>query len=302
LDPDFARAYSKLAALQILAPHYLGTDLATSTRAAESNARRALVLQPDLAEPRAVIAFSFDLQKRYLAARAEYEKALAIEPDDLLTNFWFSTHLMETGYLGERVARLQRVLALDPLLPNALNHFGATLEWQGDLQGARQAMERAKTVGSANSDLTLGFVSLRQGRTVEAKAELARALDLFGANLPRGTGDIIASGVVEGGEGRLVALKRVRELAALPASRNEGVLAWALMLFGEHEHTFAMIVDRPLTTDMWNSVLWSPRGKAARTSPAFPEFARKVGFVDVWERYGPPDLCKKDASGDYRCE
>ena len=168
LDPNFARAYSKLAAMQILSPQYLGADLATSIKLAQANSRRSLALQPNFAEPRTVIAFSFDLQKRYLDARAEYEKALAIDPDDLLSNFWFSTHLMETGYLGERVARLQRVLALDPLLPNALNHFGASLEWRGNLEGARQAMESAKGGGSANSDLTLAFVSLRQGRNIEA--------------------------------------------------------------------------------------------------------------------------------------
>ena len=48
--------------------------------------------------------------------------------------------------------------------------------------------------------------------------------------------------------------------------------------------------------------LWSPRGQAACTSPAFPEFARKVGFAALWDQYGPPDLCQKDASGDYRCK
>jgi len=44
------------------------------------------------------------------------------------------------------------------------------------------------------------------------------------------------------------------------------------------------------------------RGQASRSSPAFPEFARKVGFAELWDQYCPPDLCKKNDQGDYVCE
>ncbi|MEO5629649.1 MAG: hypothetical protein ABIQ62_07780 [Thermomonas sp.] len=27
---------------------------------------------------------------------------------------------------------------------------------------------------------------------------------------------------------------------------------------------------------------------------------RNVGFAEVWDRYSPPDLCKKAPSADYR--
>jgi hypothetical protein len=55
-------------------------------------------------------------------------------------------------------------------------------------------------------------------------------------------------------------------------------------------------------SNVWHSSLWSPRGKSACTTPDFPEFARKVGYAELWDQYGPPDLCRKDANGDYRCE
>jgi hypothetical protein len=63
-----------------------------------------------------------------------------------------------------------------------------------------------------------------------------------------------------------------------------------------------MIAARPLNSDAWHTALWSPRGLGARTSPAFPEFAPKVGFAEVWDQYGAPDLCKKNDQGDYVCE
>jgi len=49
-------------------------------------------------------------------------------------------------------------------------------------------------------------------------------------------------------------------------------------------------------------MLWSPYGKSTRTHPGFAEFARKTGLVELWEKHGPPDLCREVAPGDYRCD
>jgi TolB-like protein/Flp pilus assembly protein TadD len=303
LDPDFARAWSKLGALHVLSPEYLGTDLDASTTAAESHARRALALQPRSAEPHAIIAYAaMNRHHGWVAARAAMEQALAIEPDDPTSNLWYAVHLSVTGYQRARTERLEHLLAIDPLLPNALNHYGAALEWAGDLDRARQALERARELGAANSDVFLAFVDLRQGRVAEARIGLARAVDFFGPRLPAGTGGIIADGILDDGDPRARALEHVRALVAKPATANSGILAWALILLGAHDEALAMVAQRPLNAHAWHAALWSPRGRAARASPAFPEFARRVGFAELWDRHGPPDLCHKDVNGDYRCE
>jgi len=302
LDPNFARAYSKLGALHALTPEYLGTDITAGVTAAQASARRALALQPQLAEPHAVIAVTREQNNRYSAARAEFEQALAIEPDDLLSNLWYAIHLGLTGYESAKMTRLERVLALDPLLPNALNHLGRGLEWRGDLESARRALERAKELGAANTDVFQAFVSLGQGRMAQARAELERTVDTLGAGLPSGTSATIAAGILEDREPRVRALAHVRKLVSEPATANSGIFAWALILLGAPDDALAMIAARPLNSDAWHTALWSPRGQAARTSPAFPEFARKVGFAELWDQYGPPDLCKKNEQGDYVCE
>jgi hypothetical protein len=56
LDPTFARAYSRLGALHVLTPDYLNVPTRTAIEAATVNARRALEIQPRVAEPHAVIA------------------------------------------------------------------------------------------------------------------------------------------------------------------------------------------------------------------------------------------------------
>jgi hypothetical protein len=113
---------------------------------------------------------------------------------------------------------------------------------------------------------------------------------------------VVASGILDGGEHRDRAIAQVRKLISEPTMANSGVLAWALILLGANDEALAMIAGQPMNANAWHIALWSPRGHAARTSPEFPEFARKVGFAALWDQYGPPDLCRKDASGDYRCE
>ena len=100
LDPGFARAYSRMAALHALTPEYLGTDLDVSLQTAQKLARRALELQPEFAEPHAVLGYVLQLQKHFVQARVEFERALAIDPEDSLSNFWFSTMLVVGGYLS----------------------------------------------------------------------------------------------------------------------------------------------------------------------------------------------------------
>jgi TolB-like protein/Tfp pilus assembly protein PilF len=302
IDPAFARAYSRMAALQMLSPEYDDKDVAQTLTDAIANARRALELQPNLAEPHAVIALALSQQTQYLAARAEFEQALSIDPNDLVSNLWYSVHLSVTGYQRARVERLKHVLAIDPLLPNALNHYGTTLEWQGDLDGARREIERARALGAANTDIFLAFVSLGQGRIAEARTELTRTVDTRGARFPPGTGAIIADGILQDGEARARALALVRELVSEPATSDSGILAWALLSLGANDEGLAMVAARPMNAVAWHGAVWGPRGQAVRTSTAFPEFTRKVGLAALWDQYGPPDLCRKDANGDYRCE
>jgi hypothetical protein len=76
------------------------------------------------------------------------------------------------------------------------------LESAGDLDGARQALERATELGVANSDVFLAFVDLRQDRVAEARIGLERAVHFFGARLRAGTGRIIADGILDEGDAR----------------------------------------------------------------------------------------------------
>ncbi len=302
LDPGFARAYSRMAALHALTPEYLGTDLDASMATAQKLARRALELQPAFAEPHAVLGYVAHLQKRFVSARTEFAQALAIDPDDPLANFWLAVTLVTGGYLEAGVAQVDRTLAIDPLLPNALHHRGRMMEWMGDLEGARRLLERARSVGARNIELPLGLVSQRQRRMDEARAEISAGIQFFSAGLPEDTGAILADGILGDPTARAAALARLQSILDSQPGVVPGIVPWALITLGEPEAGLRVVATFPTSSNLWHAALWSPRGKAARTSPGFPDFARKVGFAELWDQYGPPDLCRKDPNGDYRCE
>ena len=302
LDPGFARAYSRMAALHALTPEYLGTDLDASMATAQKLARRALELQPAFAEPHAVLGYVAHLQKRFVSARTEFAQALAIDSDDPLANFWLAVTLVTGGYLEAGVAQVDRTLAIDPLLPNALHHRGRMMEWMGDLEGARRLLERARSVGARNIELPLGLVSQRQRRMDEARAEISAGIQFFSAGLPEDTGAILADGILGDPTARAAALARLQSILDSQPGVVPGIVPWALITLGEPEAGLRVVATFPTSSNLWHAALWSPRGKAARTSPGFPDFARKVGFAELWDQYGPPDLCRKDPNGDYRCE
>jgi TolB-like protein len=302
LDPAFARAYSRMAALHALKPEYLASDLDDSLQTSQKLARRALELQPAFAEPHGVLGYVAHLQKDYVAARTEFEQALALDPRDPLSNFWFAVTLSTSGYLAAYGEQLDRTLAIDPLLPNALHHRGRLMEWMGDLDGARRLLERARSVGARNIDVPLGQVSQRQGRMAEALAEISAGIQFLSPGLPDDTGAILAGGILGDAAARDAALARLRSVLEARPEVVPGIVPWALITLGEPDEGLRVVATSPTSSNFWHSALWSPRGQAARTSPAFPEFARKVGFAELWDQYGPPDLCRKAANGDYRCE
>jgi hypothetical protein len=176
------------------------------------------------------------------------------------------------------------------------------MEWQGDLEGARRLLERSRAVGGRNSDLQLAFVSLRQGRRAEALDQFTQGFQFFSPGLPEDTGSVMAHGFLGDSGARAKALARLREFIEGEPRLVPGTVPLALVLLGDPEEALRVIASSGATSSVWYQSVWGPLGNPARTSEAFPEFARKVGLAELWDQYGPPDLCRKDERGDYRCE
>src|SRR5947199_983133 len=116
-DPNYALAYAGLAQAWMVLPAYNGGAPVECKPHAEAAARKALSLDETLSDALAVLAsikaeYDFDFSD----ARAEYERAIQLNPNDATARHWFSTDcLATTGDHVSELAEMQRAAELDPL-------------------------------------------------------------------------------------------------------------------------------------------------------------------------------------------
>jgi hypothetical protein len=51
-----------------------------------------------------------------------------------------------------------------------------------------------------------------------------------------------------------------------------------------------------------NVYLWAPTYAPVRKTERFKAYMRAVGMVDVWRKYGWPDLCRPMGADDFVCD
>ena len=304
LDPGYARGWSRLATLWVLTPIYRSGDFNSALAAAEKAAHRAIELDPSLAEPHAALGLALANRRRLLEAEASYRRALEIDPDDVTANFWYAAGQVCEGYLRAANQRLDRVLSLDPIHPNALNWRALTALATGDLDLAERLGRRARDAGLSHAGLVLSYVAEARGQREEAIAQLISGLAPLSQDFPAGFAEATAHGTFGDVPARDRALAMIKShLAAHPEVISGGV-PYALLRLGRPEEALEVLGRRPTGNDaLAMPTLWEhPAGRAARTLASFPEVARRIGLVEVWEQEGPPDMCRRTGPGTYVCQ
>ena len=303
LDPKFARAHARLAAIHSLEPIYVPAATDMARVATEREATLAIELDPTLAEPHASLAINYLSQARFVDGRAAIERALALDPDDSTTNLWAGILFVSTGYVTQGCAQLDHALARDPLLPNALLWRALEYVYAGDVVRAETLLRRAADVGLTHVGVGLHLVEAAQGRRDEAVRQLTAGLRVLGAGLPPDASAVVAAGVYGDSAAHAAALSAIDGIvAAAPPLHMTAFVPYSLLLLGEPRRALVLLEQRSTNNEaMYLHWFWNPAETAARSLPEFKAFAAKKGLVALWDRYGPPDLCHRVAPGDYAC-
>ena len=304
LDPKFARAHSRLATLYATLGAYMDVDyLHTNTKAiAEANA--ALMLDSSLAEPHAVLGLTYGKQRGgYLRQREEFERAIALDPNDVNSNFWYGLSLVMTGYREAGIARLEHALSIDSMMPNIVRWRGVMYYLDGDLGNAELYLNRARSFGLLFADRELSHFAFQRGDRATAIRKWSDGTRGLQNTLPPGSTEIIANGIYGDAAVHARALALIHGILAQPHPRSTGMIPLSLLLLGEPELALSSVLKTPeIDNSDFFARLWSTSGKPARALPEFPAFLRQMGLVTLWDKYGPPDMCKKNGQGDYACE
>ena len=304
LDPKYARAHARLASLYAIANIYTALDPAQLLAAGEHEAQLASELEPTLAEPYAALGTIYQYRRQWVASRVAAERAVALDPGDPTANFWLGLVQVDNGYRIEGIASIERALVTDPLLPNALAWRGFWYLDAGDRENARSMAQRSADEGLHFGDTVLALLAHTEGRDADAVAHLTRGMPgNFFAILPDGAVAILAQGVYGDATQRATAVALIDTYLASRQKTVSGAAPWALLVLGEPARSLQLAQDpRTVNDTLFLSWLWSTQGAVVRKLPQFPEFTRKMGMTQVWEKYGPPDGCQRKAPNDYACE
>lgn len=184
LDPNFALAYSRLAAANnVLAGMGLGTDETYSETL--KTAQRALSLDSDDNWSRLTLGWTLVRKRRFEESEEQFERALALNRNDADCMSWVALGFVLLGRTEEAFDLICKAMRLNPLHPNSYHLvLGNAAYFTGRYEEAIREFRRGGEYGTwyhANLAAAYG----QADRLEEARAETALFVDARRKQLAR---------------------------------------------------------------------------------------------------------------------
>jgi Tfp pilus assembly protein PilF len=120
LDPNYAIAFAARAlAFSDVGTNWLASGWREAFEKAQTDARRAIALAPDLAEGHLTLASALAVSFDFRQASSEYERAVALAPGNAEVFRNYSGFAAAMGRSDAGVAAARRAVLLDPLNPHS---------------------------------------------------------------------------------------------------------------------------------------------------------------------------------------
>jgi TolB-like protein len=142
-DLHFALAYAALASTYYTLPNYSLLPAKDFIRKAETAAKKALELDPKLAEPHAVLGMIKQDEWEWEGADKEFKRAMELDPNYPTNHHWYSNFLEEQGKLEEALSETKRAQELDPLSPAITQNVGEVLSFMKRYDPAIEQFNKA---------------------------------------------------------------------------------------------------------------------------------------------------------------
>jgi tetratricopeptide (TPR) repeat protein len=282
IEPMYAAAYSGMgdAYAQLGYGGYLRPDDAFPR--AKAAASRALELDSTIAEPHATLGYvAMYYTWDWAAAESEYRRALVLNPANPTAHEWYGLFLAAMGRFDEAQVHERRALGLDPLSLGVASTAGWVLHYSGKQADAERQLRIA-----IRTDSTFPVAHLYLGRVLQFNGQLDSALAHFAAMGPlrAWVPTIAGEGYVYAQQGRREHAQQV--LARLDSlSRTQYVTPYAVALvhaaLGQSDSAFVWLNKAVDERTHW--VLWLNRDRRwdpIRSDDRFRAIVRRVGIPD----------------------
>jgi TolB-like protein len=279
-DPNFAPAYVGLAKAYERLGSVLGGAPPKETHPKMMSAvRKAIELDPDLAEPHVLLAEVYQKQWQWSDAEAEFKRALELNSNDAGAHVGYAKWLLCQGRTDEALAWVQRARELDPLGGAGITPVGGVAITNGFiLFYARRYDEAIRELRNDDPDhWYLGLALIANGQPDEAITVLEKAL---GPDRNPAVMGVLVRAYAHAGR-RKEALRLLDELkrrqqtsyvaaapfvnAYLGLGDNEQALAWLERAYQEQSNMLQLIKVHPYFDPL-------------RGDPRFVDLVHRVGL------------------------
>jgi len=278
MDPTFAPAYVGLAGTYIsYQDSFVGAPPSEIRPKATSAARKALELDPKLAEAHAVLAELYQKQWKWAESEEEYKRALELTPNDASAHrgyaYWLACH----GRTQEALAWVERGRELDPL--GSADTVGFLLIMARRYDESIREYRSVLTVQPeyTNARWGLGFALILNHQVDQAIPELEKTVAMM--NRSPGSLEMLATAYAQAGR-RYDALTLINELkqrrqrSYVPA----GAFINPYLALGDYDQAF-----------FWCDEAYKERSAILqwiKVDPLFDPVRNDARFVDLVHRVG----------------
>ena len=279
-DSAFAPAYVGIAdAYGKLGTVFIGMPPSEVRPKLISAARKALELDPDLAQAHVLLGDVYQAQWRWSEAEAEYKRALELKPNDASAHIGFSHWLLCEGRTEEAVKWAERGRELDPTDVSGSN-AGQILFYSHRYDESIRELRSVVAVrpNSASALWYLGFSLIANGQPEEAIPVLEKAVNASDRS-PGVVGVLIRAYAHAGRRNdalRLLdELRRRREKGYVPA----GAFVNAYLGLGDREQVFVWLEHAyQEQSNILQFIKVHPYFDPVRNDPRFVDLIRRVGL------------------------
>ncbi len=279
MDPTFAPAYVGLAGTYISYQDiFVGAPPSEIRPKATSAARKALELDPKLAEAHAILAEMYQKQWKWAESEAEYKRALELKPNDASAHrgyaYWLACH----GRTQEALAWVERGRELDPLGSADTVGFLLLMARRYD-----ESIREYRSVLAAHPEYTnarwgLGFALIVNRQTDQAIPELEKTVAMM--NRSPGSLDMLATAYAHAGRPQdaltlINELKQRRQRGYVPA----GAFINSYLALGDYDQAFFWCDEAYKEQSailQWLKV--APLFDPVRNDPRFVDLVNRVGL------------------------
>ena len=309
-DPKFSRAYAGVAEAHT-AWYRLTWEYNKHMVAAVHFARLALALDPQSASAHGVLASAAGYQRQMFEMEIHNRKALALGDNDGWTHMMVSNSMFSnTGHLRKVLEEAQRGYALAPANPTVVALLGLAHSVVGHDEEAVRFADAAVDLGYPSDGLSVVVVramhATRAGHYAEA-AELWSGPGMgesFGSSSAGQATQLIYAALADPSRrgAALAARDRLFPKSAFRGANRTGaefhycmIAAILYSLINAMDEAYDLsnqcLDDFEEGQVLRAGVIWAPEWRAFRRDPRFQQLATRLGLMEYWEQYGPPDDC-----------